>query len=195
MKKVIPALLAAVLVFYGCGEAGFQSDISKNIEIDPITTSLTVDDLLVGQLVPEIPPVEVRTGVIDFGDDFEDFLDDAEFFQINEMAFSIINFPGGNSTDLDIEMQVSIAGGAYQQLLSTNVQNAQNSNSKIVIYSKSNPGTVNSGTINALESALLNGQEFEMQVVVTGTDVTLQAAVIDFDIVFGFDVTARIQLN
>lgn len=196
IKKVFLLMSLSAFLFWSCGEAGFQSDISKKIEVDPTSLSVSVPDVSVGLFVPATLPVTVSTGVIDIaGDGFEDFLSDAEFFKINEMSMNISNFPSGNSANLEFDVSLSIAGGAPQPFISTTINNIQNSSGDIVLYTKDNPGVVNANTIAQLEQALKNGQSFGMEIVAVGRDVTLQTPEVGFDLTFAFDVTARIQLN
>lgn len=196
MKKYFLLLLSVGLLNLGCGEAGFESDISKNIEIDPITLNLSVPDLLIGQLVPQTPPVTVSTGTIDItGDDFDDFLSDAELFKLNQISYSVVDFPSSSSANLDVDVSISIAGGTFQPLLTTTINQVQNNANDVVLFTAESPGGANANTISQLEQALLNGQAFEMQIEVVGNDVTLQTSDVDFGLIFKFDVTARIQLN
>jgi len=196
MKNKLLLFFLSPLLLFGCGEAGFESDISKNIEIDPISMNITVPAPLVGQFVPETPPTSVSTGQIDItGDDFEDFLSDAEFFKINQISYSLENFPSNSSGDLYVEVSVSISGGQFLPLVATTFEDLQNNSQDIIIYSESNQSNVNSSTIADLEQGLLNGQPFEMRIDATGRDITVQTTSIDFDVIFKYDVTARIQLN
>ncbi len=194
-SKLLIALFASVL-FFGCGEAGFESDISKNIELDPVSVQLSIDPLLIGQFVPQLPPVVESTGVIDLvGEDFGSYLDDSQSFRINQITYAIDNFPANSSTDLLITVDVAVAGGQFQNLLSTNLTNPQGSISDVLLYSRTNPGTTNTSVIGQLEQALLNGQSFELRVETSASNVVLQTSTIDFDLLFKFDVTTRIQLN
>lgn len=193
MKKNIFLALLTMFSLWGCGEAGIQSDISKSVAIDPINVSISVPAQAVGVLVPQTPPVNVSTGAIEIsGEEFEDYLSDAERFTINEMTYSIENFPAGSEADLEISIQISVAGGAPINFLSTTVADAQNNVTDVVLYPS---GSVNAAAVSALEGALLNGQSFEMEIELVGRDVTLQTQDIDFDLVFKFDLTARIQLD
>ncbi len=193
MKKNIFLALLTMFSLWGCGEAGIQSDISKSVAIDPINVSISVPAQAVGLLVPQTPPVSVNTGAIQIsGEEFEDYLSDAERFTINEMTYSIENFPAGSEADLEISIQISVAGGAPINFLSTTVTDAQNNVTDVVLYPA---GSVNAAAVSALEGALLNGQSFEMDIELVGRDVTLQTQDIDFDLVFKFDLTARIQLD
>lgn len=196
MKKYLLLFLTGSLILSGCGEAGFESDISKNIEIDPISLTLSVPDALVGQVVGQTPATSVSTGTIDItGDDFEDFLSDAELFTLNQLSYTVENFPANSSANLDVDVSLAIAGGSFQPLLTATINGVQNNPNDIVLYSSESPGNANANTIAQFEQALLNGQSFEMQIEVVGRDVTLQTTDVDFDLIFKFDVTARIQLN
>lgn len=193
MKKTFLAIIASAAFMLGCGEAGVQSDISQNVEIDPINVQLSVPTILVGQRVNQTPPVNVSTGVIDISsDEFSEYLSDATRFTVNEITFSIENFPSGSEADLDISADISIAGGAPVDLLSTVVTDAQNNVTDVVLYPA---GSANAAGIAALEQALLNGQSFEMDIELVGRDVLLAQSTIDFDLIFKFDVTARVQFD
>lgn len=196
MQKRLLPFLSLLLVIWGCGEAGIQSDISKNIEIDPIDVSLSVPAILVGQDIAETPPTQVSTGTIDISDnDFAEYLDDATRFTINKITYSIIGFPSGSQADLDLNIDVSVAGGASQDLLQILVANAQNNVDDVVLYQVGTSGNVNASAIQALEQALLNSQTFEMDIEIVGRDVNLSQSNVDFQIVFKFDVTTRLQLD
>lgn len=191
MQKRLLTFLSLLLVIWGCGEAGVQSDISKNVPIDPINVYLSVPAQAVGVLVPQTPPNVVNSGTIQIsGDEFYDYLSDAVRFKINQITYSIDNFPAGSEADLDFVIDISIAGSASVRLLDTTVTDAQNNVSDVVIYPTS---SVNASAIAALEQALLNGQSFEMDIELVGKNVTLQTQSIDFDLVLKFDVTARLQ--
>lgn len=191
MQKRLLTFLSLLLVIWGCGEAGVQSDISKNVAIDPINVSISVPAQAVGVLVPQTPPIVVNTGSIQIsGDEFDDYLSDAERFTINQITYSIENFPAGSEADLDIAIDISVAGGASVRLLATTVTDAQSNVTDVVLYPTS---SVNASAITALEQALLNGQSFEMDIELVGRNVTLETQSIDFDLVFKFDVTARLQ--
>ncbi len=195
MNKRFFLLLVMALLVFACGDAGYEADVSKTIDIDPIAVDIEVPALAVGQLVPETPPIDVNTGTIDIGDnDFSDYLSDAELFTINFINYTIDGFPAGSSADLELDVSISINGGADQPLLTIIVPDAQNNVTDVTLYDKNNPGNVNQGTINQLESAIQNGDAFEMNITMTGRDVTLQTQQVNFNLVFAFDVTARIQL-
>jgi len=196
MQKRLLPFLSLLLVIWGCGEAGIQSDISKNVEIDPIDIELSVPLLLVGQDIDETPPVSVSTGTIDISDnDFSEYLDDATKFTINKITYSIINFPSGSRADLDLNIDIAIAGGGSQDLLEILVQDAQDNADDVVLYQAGAGGNVSASAIQALEQALLNSQTFEMDIEIVGRNVNLQEENVDFQIVFKFDVTTRLQLD
>ena len=188
-------MAACLMLLFACGEAGVESDISKSIEIDPISVQMTVPQAAVGVLVQSTPPITVNSGTIDIGtEDFGSYLEDAELFTINTLSYSIENFPAGSSADLDITVNV-IIGGQTQQLLNVLIEDAQNNASNVLLYDKDNPGNANAAAVTALAQAIKDGQSFEVEMVIVGRDVTLQSSSIDFDIILGFDVTARIQLD
>ncbi|WP_420385668.1 hypothetical protein [Roseivirga sp.] len=196
MQKRLLPFLSLLLVIWGCGEAGIQSDISKNVAIDPISVSLSVPPIFVGQPINETPPQQVSTGTIDISDnDFSEYLDDAENFTINKITYSIEGFPNGSQADLDLNIDIAIAGGANQDLLQILVPDAQDNVSDVVLYQNGVPGNVNASAISALEQALLNNQTFEMDIEIIGRDVTLQQSNVDFEIIFKFDVTTRVRFD
>ncbi|MBO3698289.1 hypothetical protein [Roseivirga sp. E12] len=195
MRKTFYLIACLTLVLWGCGDAGVQSDVSKNIEIDPIAVRLSVPALVVGQLVPQTPPINVNTGQIDISsDEFDEYLDDTEKFTINQITYTIDNFPAGSSADLDIDMTIELQGQSVQQLLSIRVDNVQNNPVDVLLYDKNAPGSVNAAAITSLEQALKDGTSFRVGMTLVGEDVTLQTQDVDFNFIFKFDVTARIQL-
>jgi hypothetical protein len=201
MKKTF-LLLSIFLVFtLGCGEVGFESDISKLIEIDPLSVSIDIPALALGQRVPETPAIVVQTDPINFGDDaFDDYdLGEIERYSINEIYYSIEGFDPGsgnsiNEADLEVNMSIAFDGGNGQSLVNTNIANVQNNVTDVKLFDKLNPGSVNSSTIQALEQALLNGGSFALELEMIGRDVLLQTVSQNFNIVFKFDVTVRVQL-
>lgn len=183
------------VILWGCGDAGVQSDVSKNIEIDPISVQLSVPAAAVGVLVPQTPPISVNTGQINLGsDDFAEYLEDTERFTINKMSYTIDNFPAGSSADLVIDMTIQIQGESSQDLLSIRIDNVQNNPVNVLLFDKDAPGSVSTAAITSLEQALKNGTSFQVEMTIVGEDVTLQSQDVDFDFIFQFDVTARIQL-
>lgn len=196
MQKRLLPFLSLLLVIWGCGEAGIQSDISKNVAIDPIDVQLSVPAILVGQDINETPPTQVSTGTIDISDnDFSEYLDDATKFTINKITYSIVNFPSGSRADLDLNIDVAIAGGGSQDLLEILIEDAQNNADDVVLYQAGAGGNVSATAIQALEQALLNSQTFEMDIEIVGRNVNLSQSDVDFQIVFKFDVTTRLQLD
>ncbi|WP_288342579.1 hypothetical protein [uncultured Roseivirga sp.] len=196
MQKRLLPLLSLLLVIWGCGEAGFQSDISKNVEIDPINVQLSVPAIFVGQDIDETPPIDASTGVIDISDnEFSDYLDDATKFTINKISYSIVNFPSGSRADLDMDIDVAIAGGQNQDLLEILIADAQNNVEDVILYEAGTPGNVSAIAIQDLEQALFNSQTFELDIEIIGRDVNLSQSDVDFQIVFKFDVTTRLQLD
>lgn len=196
MRKPLYFLMACILILSGCGEAGVQSDVSKNIEIDPIQVNPEVPALLVGQRVPQTPPIDVNTGNIDIGgQDFNDYLEDATNFTINQITYSVENFPSGSEANLDVELDIQIQNQQRQDLLTSTVANAQNNTDDVMLYSSGTPGNVSAAAIGALEQALKNGDSFQLFMTIVGRDVLLQQQSVDFSFVFKFDVTARIELD
>jgi hypothetical protein len=201
MKKIF-LLFSTFLIFtLGCGDAGFESDISKLIEIDPLNVSIDVPALALGIRVPSTPAIVVETDPISFGDGaFDDYdLGEIERYTINEIYYSIEGFDAGsgsalNEADLDVNMNISFDGGSAQSLVNTTIANVQNNVQDVKLYDKSNPGSVNASTIQGLEQALLNGGSFALELDMIGRDVLLQTVSQNFNIVFKFDVTVRVQL-
>ena len=196
MQKRLLPFLSLLLIIWGCGEAGIQSDISKNVEIDPIDIELSVQPFLVGQDIEETPPVPVSTGTIDISDnEFSEYLDDATKFTINKITYSIVNFPNGSRADLDLNIDIAIAGGGSQDLLEILIEDAQDNVDDVILYQAGTSGNVSASAIQALEQALLNSQTFEMDIEIVGRNVNLQEENVNFQIVFKFDVTTRLQLD
>ena len=188
--------MAFVLILSGCGEAGIQSDVSKNVEIDPVSVEISVPAAAVGVLVTQTPPVEVNTGPIDISDaEFDEYLEDATNFTINQITYSIERFPNGSQADLNVELDIQIQGQQRQALLTTSVEDAQNNTVDVMLYDRNAPGNVSSTAIADLELALRNGSSFEIFMTIVGEDVILQEESVDFDFIFSFDVTARVELD
>jgi|GEM_PF-762170 len=195
MRKTFYLIACMALVILGCGDAGVQSDVSKNISIDPISVQLSVPAVAVGMLVPQTPPIDVNTGQINISsDEFDEYLEDAERFTINQITYTIDNFPAGSSADLDIDMTIQLQGQNPQQLLTTRIDNVQNNPVDVLLYDKDAPGSVNAAAITSLEQALKDGTSFQVAMTIVGEDVTLQTQDVDFNFIFKFDVTARVQL-
>lgn len=195
MRKIFYLAACMTIILWGCGEAGVQSDVSKNIEIDPISVQLSVPAAAVGVLVGQTPPVTVSTGQINLGsDEFDEYLEDTERFTINQMSYTIDNFPAGSSADLVIDMTIQIQGENAQDLLSIRIDNVQNNPVNVLLFDKDAPGSVSTAAIASLEQALKNGTSFSVEMTIVGEDVTLQSQDVNFDFIFKFDVTARVQL-
>ena len=196
MRKPIYFFFCLTFLLWACGEAGVQSDVSKNVEIDQIQVSLEVPAPLVGQSVQQTPPIDVNTGNIDIGDnEFSEYLEDATNFTINQITYSIVGFPAGSEADLDVELDVQIQGQQRQELLETSIANAESNVTDVVLYNNGTPGNVNASAIGALEQAIRNGNSFQLFMTIVGRDVVLQQQSVDFSFVFKFDVTARINID
>ena len=205
MQKRLLPLLSLLLVIWGCGEAGFQSDVSKGIEIDPINVSFSVPALLVNQTInvaalPQSQQDELttseQTDLIEIStDDFDDYISDAEKFTVNEITYRIDGFPTGSRADLELSISVTLEGSqATFDLIDTTIEDVQTKTTDVQLY----PGTgVNASGIAQLETALKDRSGFylNIEVRVAGSDVVLTSEDVDFDIIFGFDVTARLQLD
>ena len=196
MRKPFYLLALIAIAIWSCGDAGVQSDVSKNVEIDPISVQLSVPAIAVGVLVPQTPPVNVNTGQISLSsDEFDSYLDDTERFTINQITYTIDNFPAGSSADLEVDMSIQIQGQAPQDLLSIRIDNVQSNPVDVLLYDKNAPGSVSATAIASLEQALKDGSSFQIEMTIVGEDVTLQTQNVDFDFIFKFDVTARVQLD
>lgn len=195
MRKIFYPIACMTVILWGCGDAGVQSDVSKSIEIDPISVQLSVPAISVGVQVPQTSPVSVSTGQINLGsDEFDEYLEDTERFTINQMSYTINNFPSGSTADLVIDMTIQIQGENSQALLSVRIDNVQNNPVKVLLFDKDSPGLVSTAAIASLEQALKNGTSFQVGMTIVGEDVTLQTQDVDFNFIFQFDVTARVQL-
>lgn len=196
MRKIFYLIACISVLVWSCGDAGVESDVSKNVEIDPITVQLSVPAAAVGVLVPQTPPIMVSTGQITLSsDEFDEYLEDTERFTINQITYTIDNFPAGSSADLDVDMSVELQGQAPQALLSTRINDVQNNPVDVSLYSSSAPGSVNAAAIASLEQALKDGTSFQITMTLVGEDVTLQTTDVNFNFIFKFDVTARVQLD
>ncbi len=205
MQKRLLPLLSLLLVIWGCGEAGFQSDVSKRIEIEPRSISFSVPASIKDQTinVADLPQSQQdqltasdRTDLIEIStDDFDDYISDAEKFTINEITYRIDGFPTGSRADLELSISVTLEGSqATFDLIDTTIEDVQTKTTDVQLY----PGTgVNSSGIAQLETALKDRSGFylDIEVRVVGSDVVLTSEDVDFDIIFGFDVTARLQLD
>lgn len=196
MQKRLLPFLSLLLVIWGCGEAGIQSDISKDVGIDPINVNIPVIPGYQG----DTPTIPASSDPIDISDnEFSEYIQDSESFTINKITFTLEDYDQSNEADLEIEINVSIAGGADLPLLTTTIADLQTISSSDIqtLFSKSSPGNVNTSTITQLEQALQNGQSFQMDMNLTGRNVSISAtnSEIDFNLYFKFDVTARLQLD
>lgn len=196
MRKIFYLVACCALVLTGCGEAGVESDVSKKIAIDPISVQLSVPAVAVGVLLGQTPPVDVNTGQISLSsDEFDEYLEDTERFTINEITYTIDNFPAGSSADLVIDMTIQLQGQNSEPLLSIRIDDVQNNPVDVLLYDKNSPGSVSTTAIANLEQALKDGTSFQVGMSIVGEDVTLQTQDVDFDFIFNFDVTARVQLD
>ena len=92
-------------------------------------------------------------------------------------------------------MNIVLNGGSSIPMLSTVVVDAQTQTAQVLLYDKANPGSVNSVAISGIESALLNGTSFVLEMNIVGRNVRFQSASDQFQFQFKFDVTARVQLD
>lgn len=195
MQKRLLPFLSLLLVIWGCGEAGIQSDISKNVAIDPVSVSLSVPPIFVGQRVNETPPQQISTDLIDISDnEFSDYLSDAESFTVNKISYTIENFPNGSEADLDLNIDLNVGGGT-QDLLDIVIVDAQNNVDDVILYQDGVTSNVSESAITAIEQAIFNNQSFRLDIELIGRDVLLQQSNVDFRIIFKFDVTARVRLD
>jgi hypothetical protein len=181
---------------YSCGEAGIQSDISQIVDVDPISISIDVLPIFIGQSVDETSPRTVSTGPIDItSSEFSDYTDELQKFTINKIYYTIRGFDQGNEADLDVDMNVILNGGNSIPVLSTLIVDVQNQTAKVLLYDKTNPGSVSAAAISGIEGALLNGNSFVIEMVVVGRNVIFQSTSDEFQFQFEFDITARVQLD
>ncbi len=183
-------------LLYSCGEAGIQSDISQIVDVDPISVTIDVSPLFVGQRIDETPSTSVNTEDINItSDEFDEYSDELQKFTINQIYFTLSGFDAGNEADLDVDMNIIFNGGSSIPLLSTVIVDAHTQTAKVLLYTKSNPGSVNQTAISGIESALLNGTSFQIEMDIVGRDVLFQSTSDTFQFQFQFDVTARVQLD
>lgn len=187
-------LLALISVFlWGCGEAGVESDISKLIDTERIEINLSTP--FVGQEVDRTPSTIVYARNVVESDEFSEYLDDAQNFTVNFITYSVEGFPTTSSADMVLDVSVSIQGGNFLELLSLRINDVQNNPQDIMIYEKGSDLPANESTVSQLENALLNGQTFDMKIELYGEDVTLEQADVAFDLIFKYDLTARVQFD
>ncbi len=196
MRKLFYSISCIALLLWSCGDAGVQSDVSKNVEIDPISVRLSVPAAAIGVLVGQTPPIMVSTSQITLSsDEFSEYLEDTERFTINHITYTIDGFPAGSSADLNVDMSIQMQGQAPQNLLTTRINDVQNNPVDASLYTSSAPGNVNAAAVTSLEQALKDGTSFQIAMTLVGEDVTLQATDVDFNFTFKFDVTARVKLD
>lgn len=190
MKKIYILILAISVMAIGCGEAGFESDVSKTSEVK---FDVTVADL---NGVNSFAVAES----FNFADaDFSDYISDAEKFTLNLLAFEVSGLTGATNSELNLEIRIDFNNNTLSStdgevLVSlTNVAVA-NTTSPVLLYSidSSNPGLANNAVVQAFEQAVLNGAAVEIEVTAskTGPDLTE-----DFVFTLLFDLTARVQLD
>jgi hypothetical protein len=197
MKKISFCLLSLVVgVVCSCGEAGIQSDISQIVDVDPISVSIDIPPLLIGQTIDVTPPTTVNTGAINItSDEFAEYSDELQRFTINQIYYTLSGIDAGNEADLDIDMNIILNGGSSIPMLSTVIVDAQTQTAQVLLYDKANSGSVNAVAISGIESALLNGTSFVLEMNIVGRNVRFQSSSDQFQFQFKFDVTARVQLD
>ncbi|MGW8122114.1 hypothetical protein ACV07N_05590 [Roseivirga echinicomitans] len=183
-------------IISACGEAGIQSDISKIVEIDPVDVALDVDPLLVGQFVPIAanPATFTSDPITIVSDEFEEYMDELQRFTINKIWYKIEGFDSGSEADLDVTLNI-ISGGNKTELLVTTIVDAHTRTEYVTLFDKASPGSVNPAGISVIESALLDGSSFRIEMVIRGENMTLSSTREEFSFQFKFDVTARVQLD
>lgn len=195
MKKNLLFTLFFAAVISACGEAGIQSDISQVFETDPVSVTVT-PGVAIGQTIAVTPTQSVETGDIDItGAEFEEYLDEIERITINKIFYSIEGFDQGNEADLDIEMNIIFPGQSPQFLLSTTIEDAHLNSSDVLLFDKASPGQVSTSAIESLETAIFNRTSFRIELEIMGRNVTFQTTSDEFQFLFAFDVTARVQLD
>ena len=196
MKKNLLLILLMATIISACGEAGIQSDISQAVETDPVTVTIDVPAQFVGQFIAVAPnPVTVRTEEINItADEFEEYMDELQRFTINKIWYRVEGFDQGNEADLDVTLNI-ISGGSSTELLETTIVDAHLKTEDVQLFDKAAPGDVNPAAISVIESSLLNGTSFVIEMVLTGKNMTFQSTSDTFNFRFKFDVTARVQLD
>ncbi|WP_339696200.1 hypothetical protein [uncultured Roseivirga sp.] len=197
MKKNLLLILLMATIISACGEAGIQSDISQAVETDPVTVTIDVPAQFVGQFIDVAPnPVTVRTEEINItSDEFDEYSgDELKRFTINKIWYKIEDFDQGNEADLDVTLNI-ISGGSSTELLETTIVDAHLKTEDVQLFDKAAPGDVNPAAISVIESSLLNGTSFVIEMVLTGKNMTFQSTSDTFNFRFKFDVTARVQLD
>ena len=196
MKNNLIFTLIFAAVLSACGEAGIQSDISQVFKTDRLDVTINIPALAIGQTVAATPATSVETDDIDIAsEEFEDYLDELERITINKIFYSIEGFDQGNEADLDIDLNIIFPGQAPQFLLSATIEDAHLNTSNVLLFDKDAPGQVSTGAIASLENAILTGTSFKIELEIVGRNVTFQTTSDEFQFLFAFDVTARVQLN
>jgi hypothetical protein len=84
MKKTILLSILLTALMLGCGEAGFQSDVSKETEI-----VVVLDESIFEDLGPNFFYAEFSETVDPTSDDFGSYVDDIENYFVNEIKLEI----------------------------------------------------------------------------------------------------------
>ena len=191
MKKILLLIVAFGVFTLACGEAGFESDVSKTSSID--------FDIAVAGLNGTVN--EINEGItFNFADaDFDSYVSDVEKFTLNSLEFELSEVVGTTNSNLNIEIRIDLNNNTADAndgdaLLSLSSIPITNTTDPIVLYStdSDNPGLANGTIVRALEQAILDRRTLEIEITASkaGTDLTD-----DFVFTFLFDLTARLQLD
>lgn len=190
MRKTFLLLTVVSFLFYACGEAGVESDISKIAEIDFSVSSADINGV-VGSTISQS---------VDFADsEFEDYLADVEKFTLEKLEFEISGLTGAPATTLDLEIRIDLSNNTANMtdgraLLSIANVPVANTTSPVLLYNtdSSDPGIANASVVAALEQAILNKSTIEIELTSSKSGADLSE---NFNIKFLFDLTARVNLD
>lgn len=195
MRPSYSLIIGLALILLGCGNEIVLSDVTKNIEVDPIPVRLSIPTAIVGRFLPETPEVLLSTGEINISEgEFQEYLDDVRSYSIGKISCLINGFSFGNSAKLDIDLSIEEFRGVTHEILDLSIQDISDNSSEIVLYQKGHTSAIESSIIRSLEQVLLDVNSFNMNMNLVGRDVVPSQEDIDFEVVFQFTITAEVQL-
>jgi hypothetical protein len=190
MKKIFLLFIAFSIFAVSCGEAGFESDISKTSEVE---YNISVADVSGTSMLSEAQS-------FDFADaDFSEYVADAKKFTLDKLEYEISGLTGTSTATLNLEVRIDFQNNTGSStdgdaLLTMTGVTVANTTGPVLLYNTdaTNPGLANASVVVALEQAILSGQAVEIEVTASkiGPDLTE-----DFVFKLLFDLTARVQLD
>lgn len=188
MKRLLLAFSVISILFYGCGEAGFESDISKNTEATFTIESARVNDLQDNNL-------EVSESFDFANDEFGDYIDDAESFRIGKLSYEISDYSNTSGDVVSVDFVLSVTNsGTDREILTISDLTIENTGVVLVYEEGNTTSLLSASQIASLESVadlVENRQSADFKVSIDFT----QDIDSDFDLTFYFDLTARVQLD